>query len=419
MHRILVEEKKWISEHRFLHALNYCMLLPGPEAQQLATYIGWLLHGIRGGFTAGTLFILPGFVAILILSVVYAQYQETLLVTAAFFGLKPAVMAVVAEAVLRIGRRVLKNRIMIAIAVLAFLTIFFFELPFPLIVAAAGLTGLVGGWRRPDLFEVIRAPIATDAQRQHAVDRVAAGRRSTAVKTVVTAVTWLLLWWLPLLALAAVFGSKSVFVAEGLLFSKAAIVTFGGAYAVLPYISQQAVYQHKWLSPTEMLDGLGMAETTPGPLIMVVQFVGFLAAYRNPGALSPLVAGVLGSIVTVWVTFVPCFLYIFVGAPYIERLRQHRSLNCALSAITAAVVGVVLNLAIWFAIKTLFGNDGEARYAPLHLRWFQPDIATLSWPSLVIAIVSAMILFRTKWGLFGALLAGLVLGAGYRLTFGQ
>jgi chromate transporter len=224
------------------------------------------------------------------------------------------------------------------------------------------------------------------------------------------AAIWLALWFVPLAASAIVFGPRSVLVTEGTFFSQAAVVTFGGAYAVLPYISQEAVYRYGWLKPTEMLDGLGMAETTPGPLIMVVQFVGFLGAYRNPGELSPLAAGVLGSLVTVWVTFVPCFLYIFVGAPYIERLRGNRRLSCALSAITAAVVGVVLNLAIWFAIHTLFGDAGETRYAPLHLRWFQPSLATLSWPSLAIAIVSGAILFRTKWGLFAALGAGVALG---------
>ncbi len=410
MHRILVEEKRWISEHRFLHALNYCMLLPGPEAQQLATYVGWLLHGTRGGLTAGTLFILPGFVAILVLSIIYAQYQQTILVTALFFGLKPAVIAIVFEAVLRIGKRVLKNGVMVAIAAVAFVAIFLFEAPFPLIIAAAGLAGFVGGILRPDLFHVIKGHAAVGDQPEHAVDRAALTRRVSLPHTLLVAVVWLALWFVPLAALAMVFGPRSVFVTEGTFFSQAAVVTFGGAYAVLPYISQEAVYRYGWLKPAEMLDGLGMAETTPGPLIMVVQFVGFLGAYRNPGELSPLAAGVLGSIVTVWVTFVPCFLYIFVGAPYIERLRDNRRLSCALSAITAAVVGVVLNLAIWFAIHTLFAAAGETRYAPLHLRWFQPDFGTLSWPSLAIAIVSGAILFRTKWGLFAALGAGVVLG---------
>jgi chromate transporter len=410
MHRILVEEKRWISEHRFLHALNYCMLLPGPEAQQLATYIGWLLHGTRGGLVAGTLFILPGFVAILVLSIVYAEYQQTTIVTALFFGLKPAVMAIVIEAVLRIGRRVLKNSVMVALAAAAFVGIFFFEAPFPLIIVAAGLVGLIGGHSWPGVFHVIKAHGADDDQAEHAVDRAAVTRRASPAQTLVTAAVWLALWFVPLAALAIAFGPQSIFVTEGTFFSKAAVVTFGGAYAVLPYISQEAVYRYGWLKPAEMLDGLGMAETTPGPLIMVVQFVGFMGAYRNPGELPPLAAGVLGSLITVWVTFVPCFLYIFVGAPYIERLRDNRRLSCALSAITAAVVGVVLNLAIWFAIHTLFADAGETRYSPLHLRWFAPDFATLSWPSLAIAIVAALILLRTKWGMFAALGAGVLLG---------
>jgi chromate transporter len=410
MHRILVEEKKWISEHRFLHALNYCMLLPGPEAQQLATYIGWLLHGTRGGLTAGTLFILPGFVSILVLSIIYAEFQQTVLVTALFFGLKPAVMAIVVEAVLRIGKRVLKNGVMVAIAAAAFVAIFFFEAPFPLIIATAGLAGFVGGIYWPDLFHVIKGRDPTDGPPDHAVDRAAVERHVSLACTLLVAGIWLALWFAPLTVLAVVFGPNSVFVTEGAFFSKAAVVTFGGAYAVLPYISQEAVYRYGWLKPAEMLDGLGMAETTPGPLIMVVQFVGFMGAYRNPGELSPLTAGVLGSVVTVWVTFVPCFLYIFAGAPCIERLRGNQWLSCALSAITAAVVGVVLNLAIWFAIKTLFGYDGESRYAPLHLRWFQPDLKSLSRPSLAIAIVSAIILFRTKWGMFAALGVGVTLG---------
>ena len=419
MHRILVEEKKWISEHRFLHALNYCMLLPGPEAQQLATYIGWLMHGTIGGLTAGTLFILPGFLAILILSIIYAEYQQTVAVTALFFGLKPAVMAIVVEAVIRIGKRVLKNSVMLALAAAAFIAIFFFEAPFPLIILAAGLIGLIGGWLRPDLFHVIKGHGKATDQPEHVVDAAAQTVQVSLAWQLLVAAIWLALWFGLVLALAVIFGTKSVFFTEATFFSQAAVVTFGGAYAVLPYISQAAVERFGWLKAPEMLDGLGMAETTPGPLIMVVQFVGFLGAYRNPGELPPLAAGVLGSVVTVWVTFVPCFLYIFAGAPYIERLRTNRSLSCALSAITAAVVGVVLNLALWFAIKTLFSQDGEQRYAPLHLRWFQPDLATLSWGSLLIAIVAAIVLFRLKWGMFAALGIGVALGVGWYLAGGR
>ena len=407
MHRILVEEKKWISEHRFLHALNYCMLLPGPEAQQLATYIGWLLHGTRGGLMSGTLFILPGFVTILVLSIIYAEYGQTDFVTALFFGLKPAVTAIVVEAVIRIGRRVLKNWVMVTLAAAAFVGIFFFELPFPLIVLAAGLIGLVGGWLNPGLFHVIKGHAAGHDDDKRPADAAAPLRQRTTIgRTLLVALVWLAIWFLPIAALAVVFGPESIYVTEGVVFSQAAVVTFGGAYAVLPYISQQAVGHYKWLKPTEMLDGLGMAETTPGPLIMVVQFVGFLAAYRHPEGLPPLAAGVLGSVVTVWATFSPCFLYIFVGAPYIERLRANKSLSCALSAITAAVVGVVLNLAVWFAIHVLFGNPGETHYAPLHLRWYQPDWQTISWPSVIIAIAAAGVLFGTKRGMFGALAVG-------------
>ncbi|MDX1946459.1 MAG: chromate efflux transporter [Pirellulaceae bacterium] len=410
MHRILVEEKKWISEQRFLHALNYCMLLPGPEAQQLATYIGWLLHGTLGGLTAGTLFILPGFVSILVLSIVYAEYQQTVAVTALLFGLKPAVMAVVVEAVIRIGKRVLKNGAMLAIAGAAFVAIFFFEVPFPLIIVSAGVVGLIGGWVRPDWFHVIKGHGQEPAAAEHVVDARAQTTQVSLVRQLLVALVWLALWFGPIALLAWWFGPESVFVTEATFFSRAAVVTFGGAYAVLPYISQAAVEEFGWLEAPEMLDGLGMAESTPGPLIMVVQFVGFLGAYRNHGPLSPLGAGILGSVVTVWVTFVPCFLYIFVGAPYIERLRTNRLLSCALSTITAAVVGVVLNLAIWFAIKTLFAEAGEARYAPLHVRWFWPDVATLSWGGLLIALVSAVVLFRLKWGLFAALGSGVFLG---------
>jgi chromate transporter len=411
MHRILVEEKKWISEHRFLHALNYCMLLPGPEATQLATYIGWLLHGTRGGLMAGTLFILPGFVVLLILSTVYAEYQQTAVITALFFGLKPAVMAIVAEAVIRIGKRVLKNWVMLAIAAAAFVGIFFFELPFPLIILTAGMIGLIGGWLSPTLFHVIKGHAAGHDDERRPADAAAPLRQQTTiVKTFLVAAIWLAVWFLPIAVLAVVFGRESVYVSEGLFFSQVAVVTFGGAYAVLPYVQQQAVGHYGWLEPREMVDGLGMAETTPGPLIMVVQFVGFLGAYRDPEGLPPLAAGVLGSVITVWATFVPCFLWIFVGAPYIERLRANKSLSCALSAITAAVVGVVLNLAVWFAIHVLFGQPGETRYPPLHLRWYQPDWTTISWPSVVIALVAALVLFATKRGMFGALAVGVIGG---------
>ena len=364
MHRILVDEKKWIGEERFLHALNYCMLLPGPEAQQLATYIGWLMHRTLGGLIAGTLFILPGFLAILALSIAYACYQDTSFVQAIFLGLKAAVMAIVFEAVLRIGKRVLKNSTMIALAAASFVAIFFFNVPFPMLILVAGLIGMIGSRVAPQRFLVIGArnnsDVATESFQPPLVSRRALLKRSLLVTTVC-----LLLWLGPVFVLHRQLGPDSVFTQEGIFFSKAAVVTFGGAYSVLAYIAQQAVEHYGWLQPGEMLDGLGMAETTPGPLIMVVQFVGFMGAYRHPGSLDPLTAGVLGSVLTTWVTFVPCFLWILLGAPYMERLRGNRLLGSALSAITATVVGVILNLAVWFCLHTLFAQVDTWQYGNL------------------------------------------------------
>jgi chromate transporter len=408
MHRILVEEKRWISEARFLHALNYCMLLPGPEAQQLATYVGWLLHGYRGGLVAGGLFVLPGFVAILALSVAYALSRDVAWVAALFFGLKAAVLAVVLEAVVRIGKRVLKNALMIGVAAAAFLAIFLFELPFPILVGGAALLGLLGGWWRPDLFRALApgapgagpdAPAVLDAQLDAAAPAHVQPSLGRALRVVAV---FGLLWWAPIVALAIGLGVEHVFTGEALFFSKAAVVTFGGAYAVLAYIAQQAVERYHWLAPGEMLDGLGMAETTPGPLILVVQFVGFMGAYRNPGPLDPLVAGTIGAVVTVWVTFVPCFLWIFLGAPYIERLRGNRHLGAALSAITAAVVGVILNLAAWFSLHVLFADVAE-REGPLGARLLDPAWDTVSWPAAAIAGAAMLAMFRWRAGMLPVL----------------
>jgi chromate transporter len=398
MHRIIVDEKKWISEERFLHALNYCMLLPGPEAQQLATYIGWLMHRTKGGLVAGILFVLPGFVAILGLSITYACYQQTSFVQALFFGLKPAVMAIVLEAVLRIGKRVLKNNTMVLLAAVSFIAIFFFNIPFPALIAAAAIIGFVGGRISPERFVVIKGHGSAAASGQQVVET-----KSEAHLTVVhpslgrslkISLICLTLWFGPLAFVAWLFGPSSTFTQEGIFFSKAAVVTFGGAYSVLAYIAQQAVEKYGWLHPGEMLDGLGMAETTPGPLIMVVQFVGFMGAYRNPGSLDPLWAGVLGSVLTTWVTFVPCFFWIFLGAPYIEKLRGNRQLSAALSAITAAVVGVVLNLAVWFSLHTLFGTVSTQH--AFGLRLLMPDFGTISFPALVIAAVACFLTFYWK-----------------------
>lgn len=417
MHKELVEERKWIDEERFLHALNYCMLLPGPEAQQLATYIGWLMHKTPGGLVAGTFFVLPGFVSILALSLLYAGLREVPLIAALFFGLKAAVLAVVIEAVLRIGRRALKSRLMVFVAALAFVAIFFFDVPFPIVVLAAGSFGLVGSRLLPEAFpEPLRVKAthedASVIERMAAAGELAHTRPSTGRALRILAVCGLL-WSVPLGVLALSFGSDSVFLKEGIFFSQAAVVTFGGAYAVLAYIAQRAVESFGWLLPGEMLDGLGLAETTPGPLIMVVQFVGFMGAFRHPGGLPPLWAGVLGSVVTVWVTFVPCFLWIFLGAPYIEALRGNRALHAALSAITAAVVGVILNLSLWFGLHVVFREVSEQRLGPLHL--LVPRLESLDVASAVLALLAMIATFRLKLGLPKTLAASALLGAAWKL----
>jgi chromate transporter len=419
MHRVLVEEKRWISEGRFLHALNYCMLLPGPEAQQLAIYIGWLLHRTLGGIVAGTLFVLPGFFSILALSVLYASYQDTHLVQALFYGLKPAVMAVVVEAVVRIGRRSLKNGVMIGLAAAAFVAIFFLDVPFPWIVLSAALLGLLGGRLMPRVFPAPGHPVAggePESPSREGVpvaDTLAAHVLPSLARSVKVILVCGVLWMTPLLALLALRGREDVLVQEGIFFSKTAMVTFGGAYAVLAYIGQQAVETYGWLTPEEMLDGLGMAETTPGPLIQVVQFVGFLGAYRNPGGLDPMLAGVLGSIVTTWVTYVPCFLWIFLGAPYIESLRRRRALGTALAAITAAVVGVILNLAAWFSLHTLFARVEELRRWGVRL--YVPDWTTLDPGAVLIAAAAFLALFRFKIGMIPTLAGSAILGLVYYL----
>lgn len=410
MHRLLVDERRWFSEKRFLHALNYCMLLPGPEAQQLASYFGWLLHGLRGGLIAGGLFILPGFVAIMILSVLYAGFGEMGAVEAIFYGIKPAVMAIVAAAVVRIGTRALKNRTMYAIATAAFVAIFFLDIPFPIIVAGAGLLGFVGGRYRPDTFNVIRSHQTddTDDQPARVSDDEQPPKPPTRRSLKILAVG-LTLWFAPIVALAVWTGRDSIWVEEGVFFSTAAVVTFGGAYSVLAYLAQQAVQTYGWLLPGEMLDGLGMAETTPGPLIQVVQFVGFMGAYRADVGLDPMLAGVLGAILTTWVTFVPCFLWIFLGAPYIEYLRGNHRLTSALSAITAAVVGVVLNLAVWFSLHTIFGQVGETHTHGLRL--YVPDLATLDITAAAIATGAFVAMFKLRWPMLRTLAVSATLGA--------
>jgi chromate transporter len=403
MHRVFVEEKKWLSESRFLHALNYCMLLPGPEATQLVTYVGWLAHRTLGGLVAGALFVLPGFVAILVLSILYAELRETSFIQGLFFGIKPAVLVIVVEAVLRIGKRALKNGTMVAIAVAAFVAIFFFEAPFPAIVLAAGVIGMVGGRLWPDRFVVIRGQEAGETRAEEAVLDAALARgelghtRPVAARTARTLLAWLLLWFGPIALLWWALGREHLFVEQAVFFSKAAVVTFGGAYSVLSYIAQEAVEVHGWLRPGEMLDGLGMCETTPGPLIQVVQFVGFLGAHRQPGALPPLGAALLASVLVTWMTYVPCFLWIFVGAPYIEALRRKPALSAALSTITASVVGVVLNLGVWFALHTLFADPEERHFGKV--RVYLPELASVNVASLLIALVAALLLLRLRAGM--------------------
>jgi chromate transporter len=404
MHRILVEEKRWISESRFLHALNYCMLLPGPEAQQLATYVGWLMHRTLGGIMAGGLFILPGIIAIMGLSWIYALYGKVGFVAALFFGLKAAVLAIVLEAVVRIGKRALKNRVLIGIAAAAFVAIFFLDAPFPLIILAAGLVGFLGGRANLPEFQVggHGSQSAEDADNLLGEHLPAHARPNTARSLRIAAV-WLALWLVPVAALLLLLGNGNVFSQIAIFFSKMAMVTFGGAYAVLAYVAQQAVETYGWLQPGEMLDGLGMAETTPGPLIMVLQFVGFMAAFRDAGALHPLLAGTLGGLLATWVTFAPCFLWIFLGAPYIEVLRGNRSLSGALSAITAAVVGVILNLAIWFGIHTIFREVRPVEWGILNFD--APVWESVNLWALLLSAAAIIAMFRFKVGMLPTLAA--------------
>jgi chromate transporter len=401
IHRIIVEERRWVDERRFLHALTYCMLLPGPEAQQLATYLGWTLHGMRGALAAGTLFVLPGFVAILALSLVYVRYGDTELVAGSFLGLKPAVLAVVLVAFSRFRRKALERRHGASIALGAFVLIFAFRTPFPTIVAAAALLGyLLYRWS-PDT-----------AETDHRADSLA-GTRPASVTLFRTVTVWLAVWLAPIVLLAVLLPGRHALVKEALFFSKVAVVTFGGAYAVLSYVAQQAVEVYAWVTPSQMLDGLGLAESTPGPLIMVVQFVGFLGAYANPGGMDPLAAGVLGAMVTTWVTFAPCFLFILAGAPYVEYLRGNRALSAALMGVLAAVAGVVLNLAVWFGVHTLFGATSTWQLGPMRL--LLPDPASVEWAAVLIAAASLVALIVFRAGLLTVFTAAALTGVVVRL----
>jgi chromate transporter len=421
MHRILVEEKRWLGERRFLHALNYCMLLPGPEAQQLAIYIGWLMHRTRGGLVAGALFVLPGFLAIMGLSVLYTVFGHLGAVTALFFGLKAAVLVVVIQAVLRVGRRSLKSPPMVALAAGAFAALFVFKAPFPLVILAAGLIGFVGGRLRLPAFMaagghgVQSTAEVADADTVLGEETPEHARQNLPWSLSVSAVL-LVLWLAPVVACGVLLGWHNAFTQIGLFFSKMAVVTFGGAYAVLAYVAQEAVRTYGWLRPGEMLDGLGMAETTPGPLIIVTQFVGFMGAFRNASGLSPLTAGVLGGMLTTWVTFMPCYIWIFLGAPFVEALRHARALNAALAAIGAAVVGVILNLALWFGLHVLFRQVFEVRQFGLALEL--PALSSVNVASAVLTLAAALAAFRFKVGVIPLLLGCSAAGVVYYLLTG-
>ena len=420
MHRILVDEKRWIGESRFLHALNYCMLLPGPEAQQLAIYIGWLLHKTKGGLVAGILFVLPGFLSILALSYIYVIFGNVGVAEGLFFGLKAAVLAVVLQAVVRIGKRALRNRVMVLIAVSAFLAIFAFHVPFPLIIVTAAIIGYIGGRAGSPLFQVGGGHGSSGpglADRDSALgEETPAHARPNLVWSLKISAAFLFLWLAPVIGIVLFFGLDNIFSQIGVFFSRMAMVTFGGAYAVLSYVAQEAVQNYGWLRPGEMLDGLGMAETTPGPLIQVVQFVGFMGAYRDPGTLSPLTAATLASILTTWVTFMPCFLWIFLGAPFIEGLRNSRALTGAMSAITAAVVGVIMNLAVWFALHVIFGE--VVRWQAYGIVLDIPVLSSMNVASALLTLAAVVSIFRFRIGMMQTLLASSLAGIVWHLAFG-
>lgn len=411
MQRTLVEEQRWIGQQRFLFALSYCTLLPGPEAQQLATYVGWLLNGVRGALVAGILFILPGVVALLALSGIYVAFGDTTLVESLFLGLAPAVVAIVLQAVVRVGRKGLGHPALVVLAVASFVALTFFAVPFPVVVAVAALAGWLLGRRIPTLTAPPRAAV-DDGPPPLVPDDALHAERPSGRRTTLVLGVGLLLWAAPVALAALAFGRSSIFVDQGLFFSGAAVVTFGGAYAVLAYVAQQAVEVFHWLAPGEMVRGLALAETTPGPLVMVVQFVAFVGAYRAPGALDPWVAAVLAALLTTWVTFVPCFLFILLGAPYVERLRGNRDLAAALAGITAAVVGVIASLAVFFALHTLFGEDRRLSAGPLDVAY--PLLSSVQWDAVAIAVLGAALVFWRGWSVLRVLgacaLTGIVLG---------
>jgi len=395
MHRIIVEERKWLDEQRYLNALNFCMLLPGPEAMQLATYAGWRLHGVAGGLAAGLLFVLPGAAIILTLAMIYAVFGNVPFVQALFFGVKAAVLVIVVEALLRIARRALKRRTDWVLAGASFIAIFFLDLPFPLIIIAAALIGFALGSASLPVAEAEPHPGEANA---------------TPGRTGATIAMWLTVWIAPLALIALALGPEHVLAQIGLFFSKLAVVTFGGAYAVLAYMAQQAVETHGWLNAGEMLDGLGLAETTPGPLILVTEFVGYLAAFRAESA-APLLMGFAGAVVALWATFAPCFLWIFAGAPYVERIGSNRRLSGALAGVTAAVVGVILNLALWFSLHVLFADVEAVQHGPVRL--WTPELARFDWQAAGLSVLAAALLLWRHAGMLATL--GVCAGLGLSL----
>jgi chromate transporter len=397
LHRLVVDEKKWVSDPQFLHALNFCMLLPGPEAQQLATYLGWLLHGVRGGLVAGILFILPGFCVILALSAAYAAFGQLPWLAGIFFGLKCAVIALVAEALWRVAKRALKRRLHWIVAALAFLALYALHIPFPIVILAAALIGFVVAWRGND-DAAVRNGDAT-------ADRIITMKAPSRWRTILIGGV---LWLGPIVLCAWALGGAHLFTQMGWFFAKMAVVTFGGAYAVLTYVAQQAVEHYGWLSTGNMIDGLALAETTPGPLILVLSFVGYYAAHQQPGMLSPILAGLLGASFVTWVTFAPSFIWIFLGAPYVERLRKNRLLSAMLAMVTAAVVGVIANLALWFALHVLFGEFDTLSWGWIEIAW--PHWQSVHGIAVALSLAAGIALLWVRLGLIKMLVAAAALG---------
>ncbi len=397
MHRMLVDERKWIDEQRFLHALSYCTLLPGPEAQQLATYIGWLMHGVRGGLFAGLMFVIPGALIMLGLSFVYVYGQHVPIIIGLFFGIKTAVLAIVAHAIARIARSSFKTKLLVAISIVAFLLLFFFNAAFPVLVLGVALCAYAAQPFSPEAF----GPTTSVAD----VPSQAAPWRATFMSIFV----WALVWWVPVIAVAFLLGPQHILTEIGVFFSKLAMLSFGGAYALLAWLAQEAVAVKGWVSAAEMADGLGLAETTPGPTILVTQHIGFLAAWRLPAPFSQPVAAALGAMMTVWATFAPSFLWIFAGAPHIERMRSNLRLTAALTAITAVVVGVMSYLAVWFGLHLLFAEAGWLQFGLLRLPVV--NVATVDWRAVVLSALAFVLVMRLHWSLTRVVGVMSVLGA--------